>query len=365
MRRKRWIASLLFLFTVTAAGYVWGQIRARVDLVVVPVSVRDAQGNLITGLKKEDFIILEDGKPQTISSFDVEPQPLSAAIVVDDGVSGDKLNRLFPLFGESLLLTLTSGFGPEDEMAAYRYDHFVEKLCGFTSDHEAIQKSFDVLRTIAATRPDEPPDMLGEHGPKILRSLLNILGNGANGGGAANGGKPPDPTSVDAHKSSARPSSRVMHDAIWQAAMELKDRSVTDGPHRRKIIFLISDGEVRGANVHKFEDTTDLLMRNEIQVYGVSVNFATFGSFGALSTYATATGGDVFPGTSARSMEAAFGRVTEQARNQYELAYFSGNRAGSTEVFRTIDVETRFPGQMVTHRKGYVQVPTATLPTSR
>jgi VWFA-related protein len=44
----------------------------RVNLVPVRVVVRDAQGRAITGLKREDFQLFEDGKPQTISTFTVE-----------------------------------------------------------------------------------------------------------------------------------------------------------------------------------------------------------------------------------------------------------------------------------------------------
>jgi VWFA-related protein len=42
------------------------------DLVVVDVTVRDRAGNPIEGLKKEDFTIFEDGKPQKISAFEMQ-----------------------------------------------------------------------------------------------------------------------------------------------------------------------------------------------------------------------------------------------------------------------------------------------------
>src|ERR1700687_3423560 len=42
------------------------------ELVLVNVVVRDRKGNLVRDLKKEDFTLLEDGKRQTISSFDFE-----------------------------------------------------------------------------------------------------------------------------------------------------------------------------------------------------------------------------------------------------------------------------------------------------
>ncbi len=46
--------------------------RVQSDLVLVNVTVRDKNGNIVRGLKPEDFTILEDNKPQKVVSFDVE-----------------------------------------------------------------------------------------------------------------------------------------------------------------------------------------------------------------------------------------------------------------------------------------------------
>jgi len=51
------------------AGYVF---RAETDIVLVNVTVRDKNGNLVRDLKREDFTVLEDNKPQPIASFDLE-----------------------------------------------------------------------------------------------------------------------------------------------------------------------------------------------------------------------------------------------------------------------------------------------------
>jgi VWFA-related protein len=42
------------------------------ELVLVNVVVRDKSGNLVRDLKRDDFTVLEDGKPQQVLSFDIE-----------------------------------------------------------------------------------------------------------------------------------------------------------------------------------------------------------------------------------------------------------------------------------------------------
>ncbi|MCX6538517.1 MAG: VWA domain-containing protein [Acidobacteria bacterium] len=67
--------------------------RSAVDLVTVNVVVRDKNGTVVKGLKRDDFIVLEDGKPQTVDTFDFEevdaadnPPPPSAIPTILGGV---------------------------------------------------------------------------------------------------------------------------------------------------------------------------------------------------------------------------------------------------------------------------------------
>jgi Ca-activated chloride channel family protein len=66
------------------------QERAGVELVLVPVSIRDAAGAPIAGLTREDFTLYENGARQEIATFDREPTPVSIVFGVDTSGSMDQ-----------------------------------------------------------------------------------------------------------------------------------------------------------------------------------------------------------------------------------------------------------------------------------
>jgi VWFA-related protein len=56
--------------------------QAHVNLVMVPVVVRDRQGRAVDGLRQQDFQLFDKGKPQEITRFSVEKRPASGALQV-------------------------------------------------------------------------------------------------------------------------------------------------------------------------------------------------------------------------------------------------------------------------------------------
>src|SRR5262245_18369342 len=116
--------TLLMTATLMAQRHIS---RARVDLVVVPTTVRDGDGQLVFDLTREDFQILEDGRQQQIANLSVDPLPLSIALLVDIGMGASSLTR----FAESMV-SFTESLTEIDEAEAYRFDHIVMKLSDFT-----------------------------------------------------------------------------------------------------------------------------------------------------------------------------------------------------------------------------------------
>ena len=315
-------AFALALLIVVSVSNVLCQIRVSTEVVVVPVTVRDADGEFVYGLTKNDFTVLEDGKMQEISSFDNEPQPMSAVILIDDGVGGIAMHRI-----ASQLQALAAGFTPNDEVSVYRYSGVVDRLSDFSKDPKMMLQSFVTISKIAEGREEEQAELI-TGGPGWLRSVLGIFPDGSKGNAK----------------------NHVLHNAIFEAATALQSRP--RGP--RRVIFIVSDGVASGhANTHSQKDNIELLLKNDIEVFGVSTAYASFGSYGAMSSYASVTGGEVHNGATDEAMEHAFNTVTEQARRQYTLGYASNNTSAKPGAFRKIEVRTPQKNLKLIYRTGY------------
>jgi Ca-activated chloride channel homolog len=79
---------------VTGDGPAAPDLRADTSLVLIPVAVTDEINRPITGLERENFRLLEDKVPQTISSFAMEDEPVALCLVFDaSGSMGDALKE--------------------------------------------------------------------------------------------------------------------------------------------------------------------------------------------------------------------------------------------------------------------------------
>ena len=80
--------------------------------MVVPVTVKDARGNLVDDIRQDEFTIFEDDVEQRISTFSTDAFPLSALVVLD--------NDLKPKATEQVrrsLISLAGAFSESDEVA--------------------------------------------------------------------------------------------------------------------------------------------------------------------------------------------------------------------------------------------------------
>lgn len=118
-------------------------IKVQVRLVEVYASVHDQKGHFVDGLSRENFQVLEDGKPQQIAAFDSTSQSLSCAVLLDTTGS---MNEALPRVKNSIV-KLIDELGPEDSVAIYTFDQRLVIRQDFTTDKDAAKRA--ALRTRA------------------------------------------------------------------------------------------------------------------------------------------------------------------------------------------------------------------------
>ena len=307
-----------------------GKIVFSVNQVVVPVTVKDGSGRLIADLRRDEFRIFEDNVEQRIAYFGADPTPISMVLLIDNDLKSKDARQV----SESLR-AIVAGLSLNDEAFVCRFDQFFHEGKGFIADQDKL------LTELKRTHLDDEPSV-GPSSPAISNGP-SINGHSAMGdapniaGGVLNiKGQP----------------TKALDDAVYAAAQLLKDRDPER--QRRKIIFLISDG-VNGPkfNVNNYDTVLKELLRYNISVYGVGVGSAFFDRrFERLSKYAHDTGGDVYYGLKSRAMEELYAKVTEEARNQYTLAYSpSGTDRGAE--YHSIEVRVKREGMTILTRGGY------------
>ena len=159
--------------------------KVRVNLVLVRVVVRDDRGKVIEDLKKEDFLLFDNRKPQTISTFSVETPksravPVVAASDHPDGEPidkssspGDVLPQRFVtlLFDDTHLemadavtvraaaAKIFDSLASTDRVAIYTTSGQVSQ--DFTSDHELLKNAINqvISRPLTPGLTQECPDI--------------------------------------------------------------------------------------------------------------------------------------------------------------------------------------------------------------
>jgi len=302
-------------------------IRTTVELVVVPVTVKDSNGGLVSDLRQDEFRVLEDGIEQHISLFSVEAFPLSAVVLVDDDLKTKASASV-----KSSLMAVAGGFSASDEVALARFDAFYSPVLDFTADNDALiteLKRMDLNSTI----------------PGVGSEAMTA-------GPTINGHEAPGAPTVAQKQLHAGESTKHLNDAVHAAAELLRSR----GRDRRKVIVIISDGVNAKNNTFSYDDTLKLLLSADISVYGVGVDAAVINrGTTAMSRYAHATGGDIYYAAHPQELAKFYAQVSEQARHQYTIGY--NPTTDRTKDFHSIEVRIRRPGLTLLARDGYYRIP--------
>jgi VWFA-related protein len=153
-RISLFVISAIALLTAAPAGQErpTGQgfsFKTGVDLVNVSVTVTDRSGRFVGGLKREDFVVYEDGKPQEISQFDADRVPVSLGIALD--TSGSMIGEKIVAAQAALNRFLVDLLGAQDEVFLYRFDSRPDLVSPWTKDRRAVGQQLGSVKPMGGT----------------------------------------------------------------------------------------------------------------------------------------------------------------------------------------------------------------------
>jgi Ca-activated chloride channel homolog len=249
----------------------WPAYRSGINLVTLNVSVTDGEQRYVANLDKQDFIVLEDGRPQAVTFFAYSGVPLTVAIVLDTSGSMEGALDAAQEAAIGFIRRLTAG----DRAAIVDFDTRVRILQPFTVDIGALENA--VHSTVADGQT-------------------------------------------------------ALYDAVHLSLQELEALSYAevDTP-RRHAIVLLSDGQDTSSK-QQLETVLDLANRSNTAIYAVGLGerdeggrLATFEAEFALRRLARQTGGRAFFPTDMEQLHGIYHEIRRDLASQYTIAYASTN----------------------------------------
>jgi len=352
-----------------AATPVDGQPAATLKIqareVVLPVTVRDKHGALVSSLKMADFALTEDGRPQTIKSFTHESNlPFRLGLLVDTSrsVSGalDNERKAAEKFVDQML-PADAGAAQKDEAFLIHFDREVELLEDFTNSREKLHRELDDMGPTRAENSNQGPETSGD----------------------------------DRESSqSRRRGGTQLYDSIYLACHELMENK--DG---RKAVVVFSDGADRGSK-ETLNDAIDAADHANVTVYTIFFkgeqeqngfgnqggnrrggmggggypgggggwpggggggqqrrgpdNTSATGQDGKkiMEKIATRTGGRYFEAKKKDNLEEIYGQIAEELRGQYLLTY-TPDKVDTDGGYHKVALKASKDDLTVVTREGY------------
>lgn len=314
----------------------------RVNFVQTPFTVKDSKGRLVPGIDWREVRIYENGVRQKMAIFTSDPFPLSVALVIDQSVTFDTMERINNALG-----ALPGAFAPYDEVAIFTYNNGPQMQTDFTA---ATGNRVPAILDRSKGKGREPIGALG--GPLANNTVLNDQQFDPNTASQRNN---------PGMEFNAPKELHTLNDAIFAAAVAL----TKTGRGRRRVIYVISDGKEYGSKA-KFSEVVRYLQTNQIQVYATIVGDSSVPILGFLDRfhlplqmrddilprYAAATGGQTDSKFRTREIEASFADITKDVRTQYTVGYYT-REPFIDGKFRSTEVRILRPDLTVISRKGY------------
>lgn len=256
--------------------------RVNVKLVNVFATVVDQNGAPIGGLTKQDFTVLEDGKPQKIAVFTRESGlPLSIVLEVDTSLSTYKDLHLELESARRFAHTILR---PVDALALFQFSEIVDELTPFTSDLRRIDSGISRVHPGAAT---------------------------------------------------------AMYDALYLGSRALGRRQ-----GRKVLVVITDGGDTVSttdyAQALRAAQEAEAIVYSIIVVPIEADAGRDIGGEHALIQLSHDTGGKYFYASGINQLDQAFRKISDELRTQYLLAYYPSQRFSDSD-FRRITIRVNTP----------------------
>jgi Ca-activated chloride channel family protein len=289
--------------------------------VLLPVTVRDQSGRLVSDLTRKDFRVFENGVEQPLSDLSLRQVPVDVVLMID--ASSSAANNLddFRVAAEGFAAHLDA----DDRLSLIQFDDRVALLQDWTRSQVQLHRA---LKRIA-------PGMFTRFHDAVLLASRDQL---------------------------ARPMARhaviVLTDGIDSGRGSTFDAALRAALQSQTAIYVVSNTQIERSA--KQEELSLLLSAddsvrkfNQLRIDDLRLGLAALdASEQNLEQLTAATGGRLYKPASFRDLEKTYAEVADELRHQYAL-YYSPLNAKKDGQFRRVRVETSNPSHKVTARIGY------------
>src|SRR5580698_1821012 len=270
-----------------------------VQVVNLLATVRNKNHEILRDLTKEEFQILENGRPQTIRYFTRESDlPLTIGILVDTSMSQVKV--LDAERGASLRFLDEVLRENKDHVFIMQFDLTVQTRQPLTGSRRDLSQSLAYVDTPTRNQ---------------LRSQY--------GGGT------------------------LLFDSVVNASHDIMTKQ-----QGRKALIVLSDGGENGSDA-TIAEAIEAAQRAETLIYTILFSDGSYGSNpGIMQRLAKETGGGYFEVSKKLSIDQVFALIQEDLRSQYSIGFVSDHPTAISE-FRKIQLTVKRPALVVQSRDRY------------
>jgi Ca-activated chloride channel family protein len=290
--------------------------------VLLPVTVRDASGALVTDLSRKDFKVFEDGREQPLSDLSLRRVPVDVALLVDASSSVAESFDDFRRAAEDFAARLEA----DDRFCLVKFDDRVELLLDWTSSRLQLRRALGRLSTGVFTRFNDALALSAREQFKRgeRRRALVVLSDG-----------------IDSNRGA------TTADAAMRALLEgqvsvyvISNTEIERGRKSAELDSLLAGGD----SSVRFNQLRIGDLRESLRVLDASER--------NLSGLTRATGGRLYRPQSFGALGGVYNEIADELRHQYALYYTPTNGARDGR-FRRVKVEVPGRDCEVSTRVGY------------